>query len=255
MDPLIKSYPWNSPYAFAENDVIRSIDLEGLEKYVTMFSPMQTGSVKSAISNKDWKEVERIANYALSHGFVDKNGKSSKFMLNKLEDSGVNYLDGNSQTAFVTSYGDKPQYHFVGVNVDENFNFVSFEYLGKLDFNKINYDVWVNKFLEDPESNLEAFRDIATKHALGDNIPAPEEAVEYKWPTSFGNITWNMNRTDQASDAINFVEFIEDYKKDPEKYQKAARDFMIRFYGKEFTEKLDKSIKERNKQNTDTKDP
>jgi RHS repeat-associated protein len=31
-DPLAKSYPWNSPYAFAENDVIRCIDLEGAEK-------------------------------------------------------------------------------------------------------------------------------------------------------------------------------------------------------------------------------
>ncbi len=31
-DPLHASYPWNSTYAFAENDVIRSIDLEGLEK-------------------------------------------------------------------------------------------------------------------------------------------------------------------------------------------------------------------------------
>ncbi|MBS1652274.1 MAG: hypothetical protein JSU07_09720 [Bacteroidetes bacterium] len=34
VDPLSKSYPWNSPYAFAENDVIRAIDLEGLEKYI-----------------------------------------------------------------------------------------------------------------------------------------------------------------------------------------------------------------------------
>ena len=31
VDPLTKSFPWNSTYAFAENDVIRSIDLEGLE--------------------------------------------------------------------------------------------------------------------------------------------------------------------------------------------------------------------------------
>jgi RHS repeat-associated protein len=30
-DPLEKSYPWNSPYAFAENRVIDGMDLEGLE--------------------------------------------------------------------------------------------------------------------------------------------------------------------------------------------------------------------------------
>ncbi len=34
VDPLSKEYPWNSTYAFAENDVIRSIDLEGAEKLV-----------------------------------------------------------------------------------------------------------------------------------------------------------------------------------------------------------------------------
>jgi RHS repeat-associated protein len=32
VDPLSKNFPWNSTYAFAENDVIRSIDMEGLEK-------------------------------------------------------------------------------------------------------------------------------------------------------------------------------------------------------------------------------
>jgi RHS repeat-associated protein len=34
VDPLTKSYPMLTPYAFAENDVIRSIDLDGLEKYI-----------------------------------------------------------------------------------------------------------------------------------------------------------------------------------------------------------------------------
>ncbi|HPB02368.1 MAG TPA: RHS repeat-associated core domain-containing protein, partial [Bacteroidales bacterium] len=32
IDPLFKEYPWNSTYAFAENDVIRCMDLEGKEK-------------------------------------------------------------------------------------------------------------------------------------------------------------------------------------------------------------------------------
>lgn len=34
VDPLTQEYPWNSTYAFAENDVIRCIDLEGAEKYI-----------------------------------------------------------------------------------------------------------------------------------------------------------------------------------------------------------------------------
>ena len=32
VDPLSKNYAWNSPYAFAENNVIAYVDLEGLEK-------------------------------------------------------------------------------------------------------------------------------------------------------------------------------------------------------------------------------
>ena len=32
VDPVSRDYPWNSTYAFAENDLIRCIDLEGLEK-------------------------------------------------------------------------------------------------------------------------------------------------------------------------------------------------------------------------------
>ncbi len=32
VDPVFAEYPWNSPYAFAENDVIRARDLEGAEK-------------------------------------------------------------------------------------------------------------------------------------------------------------------------------------------------------------------------------
>ena len=31
VDPLEKKYPWNSPYAFSENRVIASVELEGLE--------------------------------------------------------------------------------------------------------------------------------------------------------------------------------------------------------------------------------
>jgi len=46
MDPLFKSYPWNSTYAFAENDVIRSVDLEGLEKFIVIGKQYSDGSYK-----------------------------------------------------------------------------------------------------------------------------------------------------------------------------------------------------------------
>ncbi len=43
VDPLKDSYPWNSTYAFAENDVIRSIDLDGLEKQIVIDNSNNTG--------------------------------------------------------------------------------------------------------------------------------------------------------------------------------------------------------------------
>jgi RHS repeat-associated protein len=36
VDPLFAEYPWNSTYAFAENDVIRAKDLEGAEKFISI---------------------------------------------------------------------------------------------------------------------------------------------------------------------------------------------------------------------------
>jgi len=36
VDPLLKDYPWNSPYAFSENNVIHAVELEGLEKFFSI---------------------------------------------------------------------------------------------------------------------------------------------------------------------------------------------------------------------------
>lgn len=45
VDPLASEYPWNSPYAFSENNVIHAIELEGLEKYITILEKMEDGSI------------------------------------------------------------------------------------------------------------------------------------------------------------------------------------------------------------------
>lgn len=38
VDPLQQSFAWNSPYSFAENDVMRSIDMDGLEKIIYIYN-------------------------------------------------------------------------------------------------------------------------------------------------------------------------------------------------------------------------
>ncbi|CAF3542333.1 unnamed protein product [Rotaria socialis] len=55
VDPLAKSFAWNSPYTYAENDVIRCIDLDGLEKVVVFGGAdlMNTGLSKTTIQTAD----------------------------------------------------------------------------------------------------------------------------------------------------------------------------------------------------------
>ena len=51
VDPLAPEYPWNSTYAFAENDVIRCIDLEGAEKQVAIDGTILNGPVDLKVYN------------------------------------------------------------------------------------------------------------------------------------------------------------------------------------------------------------
>jgi RHS repeat-associated protein len=71
-DPLEKQYPGSSTYAFAENDVIRSIDMEGLEKVIVITSPYVTKEIaalqkadKVTVNNK----IIRKALYALVRAY------------------------------------------------------------------------------------------------------------------------------------------------------------------------------------------
>jgi RHS repeat-associated protein len=50
IDPLEKEYPWNSTYAFAENDVIRSIDLEGRERSIVIYDFSSEKIIKTKIN-------------------------------------------------------------------------------------------------------------------------------------------------------------------------------------------------------------
>lgn len=74
VDPLAKSYPWNSTYAFAENDVIRSIDLDGLEKYiVTVRTFLPYNYVVEPFSSDKLIDEANMRSYAQLHN-VDMHG-------------------------------------------------------------------------------------------------------------------------------------------------------------------------------------
>lgn len=66
VDPLAKSFPWNSPYAYAENDVIRSIDVDGLEKLIVITSKDKFGRATSmAITGVRDKELKKAVDVNL----------------------------------------------------------------------------------------------------------------------------------------------------------------------------------------------
>jgi RHS repeat-associated protein len=70
VDPLSDSYPWNSTYAFAENDVIRCIDLDGTEKtqppiYVENkgYTTAIDNTGRAAINDATIKQLAQAMNY------------------------------------------------------------------------------------------------------------------------------------------------------------------------------------------------
>ena len=44
VDPLIREYPWYTPYQFAGNRPIDAIDLDGLEEYLIIIYPKNSGN-------------------------------------------------------------------------------------------------------------------------------------------------------------------------------------------------------------------
>jgi RHS repeat-associated protein len=69
VDPLTKEYPWNSTYAFAENDVIRCIDLEGAEKHVqTFYFAISSGQTVSKVVSNDYVQAKGTFNVGTALG-------------------------------------------------------------------------------------------------------------------------------------------------------------------------------------------
>ncbi len=62
VDPLFKSFSYNSPYAFSENDVIASIELEGLEKINNVAFRIRQGDTFFQLENE----------FSLPNGFLSE---------------------------------------------------------------------------------------------------------------------------------------------------------------------------------------
>ncbi len=53
LDPLAKSFPWNSPFSFAEGSPIENIDLDGAEKYNYRLAMTNQGEIKMTLTSQE----------------------------------------------------------------------------------------------------------------------------------------------------------------------------------------------------------
>lgn len=92
VDPLSATYPWNSPYAFAENRVIDCLDLEGAEQYhyTLTLNPNGTTQLNLVSVEDDW--VDR--NLQLKADYISYNGREFAF-----RDGGDNIITGTTGSA------------------------------------------------------------------------------------------------------------------------------------------------------------
>jgi len=77
VDPLASSYPWNSTYGFAENDVIRAIDLEGAERLIVTEVNAQLKTAKITIK----KDIEILndGNLPSAYSTINSSTVSNNF--------------------------------------------------------------------------------------------------------------------------------------------------------------------------------
>ena len=99
VDPLVHSYPGNSPYAFAENRVIDGIELEGAE-----WQSVKNG--KGAVTDYKWMGYDEDGNAAegtVASGMLKKNGTTYSYSSNAENQTGmmsVNNKTGNDVSIF-----------------------------------------------------------------------------------------------------------------------------------------------------------
>lgn len=64
IDPLAPEYPWNSVYAFSENDLIRAVELEGLEKATPQMQQNALNEIQKFSNNGTsgiWSNISKSA--------------------------------------------------------------------------------------------------------------------------------------------------------------------------------------------------
>lgn len=144
VDPLTASYPWNSTYAFAENDVIRSVDLDGLEKSIVIFSPYNRSRIDGLLKQSNYRKIIDILEYTTTHTWVDNEGKPSDYYSRINPDSQI----PKDKSSVWSNFQDNPALKEKYGNIENGAGWISIsfynpeteknEFLGYIPIAKIN---------------------------------------------------------------------------------------------------------------------
>lgn len=105
VDPLTRDYPWNSPYAYAENEPISHIDLDGLEKVKSTESAINAG-VEQYVEDKrsqargvskwftSWKPYKNLLNYGKDFALTATGDKEAIKRFNQKTINAINGWEG-----------------------------------------------------------------------------------------------------------------------------------------------------------------
>lgn len=106
VDPLADSFPWNSTYAFAEGDVIRSIDLDGLEKVIYLYNFTSDKITKTKI---ELPKAGPLGNGVLIS--TNHNGNNAFFYGKELSSSSITGFKKHYEGAKINKSGEHVLYN------------------------------------------------------------------------------------------------------------------------------------------------
>ncbi len=120
IDPLAKEYPWNSPYAFAENRVIDGIDLEGLEYiHYKVMSYNEHGQTCIELTG----EID-YGNWVMNLVHKISGNQPEHFPVHVVEaPDGLHYLFATKEEAYISEMSDydpKNRYTLEGIGAIYN---------------------------------------------------------------------------------------------------------------------------------------
>ncbi|AUS04917.1 hypothetical protein [Pseudotamlana carrageenivorans] len=162
-DPLAKSFPWNSPYAFSENRPIDAIELEGAEKYDYRMTMSSQGEIKMELqSTTDIIDKVIVGYRTVSYGadiqvpiYETRINQRQQYVVNgsNASLSTVQELQGTKTPAPLVQAGMdkiKSDYALNGGQFSENYNVAfgrflfeqSFKSVKQSDYVKAATDVW-----------------------------------------------------------------------------------------------------------------